>query len=309
MVSQSASRSSVALSTRTAPAAAIGLRREVLAPGDDGHAEGPADRGDTAAIAPRAHDRERAAREVGVDNSTCHPPARSDAASAGMRRAAGVDQRAGQFRRAVGGGAGGADDDAACRVAARSREALRVPVEAMDLSLGRALQHGGRQRRALAHHADGVEAGEPLHQRRGVVDMVAEHRHPGPRAHRAPVGAVQGRALIIVQNRDLDHAGTGRGMPPRRRGGGRRMGVGPAARRSATVRRRRAASPCLRRAAARRGAVDQARSVDLCFGRHAIAAAVPASRWRCRAASQWRMRQTCTLDDAVVGGVRPAAAA
>ena len=85
-VMTSASRNSVCLSTRVAPAPAGLLLDQVLAPGDHLHAEGEAYARDFASDVAQPDDAEGSYRADFEPMSVCHPPAFSEAASRSMPR-------------------------------------------------------------------------------------------------------------------------------------------------------------------------------------------------------------------------------
>ena len=95
------------------------------------------------------------------------------------------------------------------RAASRSIEALARPVVTMSRRAGQPLDHGSRERRALAHQHHHVVRRQPGDQALRVRLVVVEHVDLGDARHRAPVGGAQGDPLVVVEDGNA-HASTSR---------------------------------------------------------------------------------------------------
>jgi hypothetical protein len=180
------------------------LGRQVLAPGDDLHAEGlriasharaePAQPDDAEALALE----HRAAAQALVPAPGAHVALGFCEVT---RR--GEDQQEAELR---GDGAGapglGAAHQHAALGAGVQIEARRAQTRERDeLELRQPLDERTRKRRALAHQHENLERREfrrrVLHRGKGLV----KHRHLDPAPAAAPVGRGEREALVVVKNR------------------------------------------------------------------------------------------------------------
>ena len=177
-----------------------GRLREVLAPGDRGHAERLADPGQPAAEPAEAHHAERSTGQIAAEAdlpAAC--PHRGGLGQEAARQR--QDQRHRELRGGVSGRPGAAHRDA---------EALRR--SDVDRSVARAgrdqaaqvrqpLQQCSRKRRALAHDADDLERCQAGDQPVGIVQMIVEERHLDALRQHRPVGRALRDLLIVVEDR------------------------------------------------------------------------------------------------------------
>ena len=176
------------------------LRRQVLAPGDDLHAERLGDVGGSRAELAEAEDAKRHAVEIGADG--------------GLPGGAGVQPRIlvtdvpRQFEHEADGDAGGR---AAERARAADHDAARLRRLGIDrgiahaggdqeLEVGQGLDHLLGEAGPLAHGDDDVEALERRDHFVGSAEMFIEDFNVHVAFDRRPVGDLEDDILIIVEN-------------------------------------------------------------------------------------------------------------
>jgi hypothetical protein len=178
-----------------------GLRGQVRAPRDDVHTERLAyPRHSSADPAQPQHAQHRSAQlpaDGCLPSTAAHREALIDDPAGG-----GEDQRPGQFDRRLHVTAGRADIDA---VFLSGRDVDRCVERAGGgdhLQPWQTLDHGTRQRCALAHHAHHVERRQPVDDGVLIGQVVGENGDLGAADHIRPVGGAQCDVLVIVENRD-----------------------------------------------------------------------------------------------------------
>src|SRR4029077_18594125 len=72
-----------------------------------------------------------------------------------------------------------------------------------ELEIGEALDDGARKGGPLTHDADDIERKEPSYTRIRVVGGILKHGDVRAIVEHRPVGALERRGLIVVQNGDL----------------------------------------------------------------------------------------------------------
>ena len=194
------------------PGLARALRRQVLAPGDHIHPERPRGRDHRAAEAAEAEQPERRAGEVARQSL----PARRRRGSRGPRGDAleqREDQRPGDLDRArharrlaapapivaSARDPGAADAHAALRRYSTSSDGVAHPGRDHQLQVRELLEHLARERGALAHQHQHVEAGE---RAAGAARAASARRRKRPRRRARPSRRTVGDAVVVVENSD-----------------------------------------------------------------------------------------------------------
>src|SRR3954469_12486376 len=177
---------------------------EVLAPGDDVHAEGDADAGDLGTEPAESDDAESPAREVAADGLL---PATDAHGGVLLRDVA--EGREDEAPGELGGGgrlrAGAADGDA--QLGGGFDVDRLVPHAGGDeqLEVGQPFEDLAPEGGALAHRDDDVEDLEAGHEGVRVGDVVVELDHLDLLRDLRPVAVVGGDALVVVQDGDAMH--------------------------------------------------------------------------------------------------------
>jgi len=183
-----------------------GLGCQILAPGEDLHAECPADGSDLASQPAEADHAERLAANASPDGPL--PGAEADVAIL-LRDVAheAEDQAPGELGRRIAERFRAGDDDATLGAGREVDGRVAKPARHQELQRRQLVEERARERCPLAHDDDDLERAEPGRDRVLVVQMIAEHGDRDIARDRPPVREPGADVLVVVDDRAALHAG------------------------------------------------------------------------------------------------------
>ena len=184
------------------------LRGQVLAPGDDVHAESQAQPGDPATEPAQPDDSE--SRSVQVGSHGGHPAPGSHAGQLGGKvTSRGEDQSPRQLGRSVGDPASAADDDAELITGVEIDRCVVPAGRDQKAEMWKPREKASAEGGPLAHGDDHREGCEPIRQSGFVVDVIRKDMQIDPTRKPRPRTEGLRHTLVVVEHGHRDRVGTG----------------------------------------------------------------------------------------------------